>query len=125
MIQVRVGMLPFAARGQIGDENPLRHEVPQGELLELALHIDDALAVGGPARIAGTAGHKPPVSPVHVHAVDVASGLFALARIDEEADLRAVGRDVWVEFIHVRRAREVPRADPSARTTCRSQFWPS
>jgi hypothetical protein len=80
-----------------------------GESLVLAFDVGDALAVERPAGLAGVGRDVDAVSAVEVHVVDVADAVAAAAFVGDEADLGAVGRNVRVHLIDVRRIRQVDR----------------
>ena len=67
--------------------------------IDLVLQVDDGLAVGRPAGVAAGLGHAGAAAAVDVHHVDVAAFRLALALLELEGDLLAVGRDVGIVLV--------------------------
>ena len=95
------------AAGQLIDEEAARGVIHAAVLLVLPLEERDPFAIGAPAGVARVVGDPSAAPAVGVHHVQVSRAPFARALVRLEADERAVGRRLRVEFVHIRRFREV------------------
>jgi len=107
MAQVIVWVGLPSAGSQIVKEQSFGTIRPGRVPLIFAFCVGDHLPVRAPTRLSGVVGDLHAAAPIHIHVVHVSNLALARSLVNNETDLRPIGRGMGIHLIDVRRPGQV------------------